>query len=149
MQRNMMTAFYQSKVKLKTGSKTEFVDITHHIQQFVADSGVRAGLCCILHTHTTAGIILNSTAGPKTRLDLKDEIDRLVPTRVDFHHQFDTPRDAAAHIKAMLVGHSVLLPIEDGKLAVGPFMGVLFCEFDGPRDRTVTVQIWADASASG
>ena len=73
----------------------------------------------------------------------QEEIDRLVPTRVDFHHQYDTPRDASGHVKAMLVGHSVMLTIEDGQLPASRSSGVLFCEFDGPRDRTVTVQIWA------
>ncbi len=132
----------KAKLTLTTGAKTDFVDITDQVQQVVSDSGVIEGMCCVLHTHSTGGIILNSVAGPKTRLDLRDEIGRLVPTRVDFHHQYDTPRDAAAHVKAMLVGHSVLVSVEEGRLSLGRWMGVLFCEFDGPRERTVTVRVW-------
>jgi secondary thiamine-phosphate synthase enzyme len=104
---------------------------------------VREGLCVVFHNHTTAGLTLNSIADPATRADLAAEIDRLVPVRVDFHHNYDTPRDAAAHVKAMLVGHSATLPIEAGHVATGRFMGILLCEFDGPRDRTVLVQVWS------
>ncbi len=142
----MTRAFCSTKFGIRTGSKTDLVDITPQVQQAVNESGVQAGLCIVLHTHSTAGLILNSIGDPATRQDLREEIDRLVPTRVDFHHQFDTPRDASGHVKAMLTGHSVMLAIEDGQLPLGRSSGVLFCEFDGPRDRTVTVQIWAAES---
>jgi secondary thiamine-phosphate synthase enzyme len=139
----MNKAFHSTKVRVRTGSKTDLVDITPQVQQAVADSGVQEGLCIILHIHSTGGLILNSIGDPATRQDLVEEIDRLVPTRVDFRHQFDTPRDASGHVKAMLVGHSVMMAIEGGQLPLGRSSGVLFCDFDGPRDRTVTVQIWS------
>ena len=138
----MGKTFHTAKFGVKTGDKTEFVDISPQIQQVIDESGAKQGLCVVTHVHSTAGVIVNSNGDPATAKDLAEEIDRLVPTRVDFHHQFDTPRDASAHVKAMLVGHSVTMPFEDGQLPTGCTTGVLFCEFDGPRDRTVIVQIW-------
>ncbi len=130
------------KLTVRSGAKTDFVDITDAVTTFVRESGVECGLCVVLVTHSTAGITINSIGDPATRQDLVDEIDRIVPTRVDFHHQFDTPRDASAHVKLLLVGNSVLLPIESGSIPLSVSSGILLCEFDGPRDRTVTVQIW-------
>jgi secondary thiamine-phosphate synthase enzyme len=130
------------KLTVRSGPRTDFVDITDAVTTFVGDSGVKSGLCVVLVTHSTAGITLNSIGDPATRKDLVSEIDRIVPTRVDFHHQFDTPRDAAAHIKLLLVGNSVLLPIEGGSIPLSVSSGILLAEFDGPRERTVTVQIW-------
>jgi secondary thiamine-phosphate synthase enzyme len=138
-----MPSYFSTKLNLSTDAKTNFVNITRQVQQAVAESRVLEGLCVVLHVHSTAGLILNSIADPGTCSDLENEIDRLVPTRVDFQHTYDTPRDASGHVKAMLVGHSVMVPIEKGSLTLGRSMGVFFCEFDGPRDRTVTVQIWS------
>lgn len=138
-----MTSFFTQKLKFRTGDKTSFLNITDQVKQVVLDSGVQTGLCIVMHVHSTAGLILDSIGDPHTSEDLVDEIDRLVPTRIDFHHMIDTPRDASGHVKAMLVGHSALLPIENGKINLSKSTGIFFCEFDGPRDRNVTVQIWS------
>jgi secondary thiamine-phosphate synthase enzyme len=137
-----MPSFFQTRLAVKTTAKTNMVNISGEVQGAVTTSGVMDGLCIVLHVHSTAGLILDSIGDPKTSADLVEEIDRLVPTRVDFQHQFDTLRDASGHVKAMLVGHSVMVPIEKGKLTLGRSTGILFCEFDGPRERSVTVQIW-------
>ena len=93
--------------------------------------------------HTTAAITINSALDPTTPLDIVDELRRIVPTRVDFRHQYDTPADAAGHVKATLVGHSVLLVIDNGDLLIGGSQSILFCEFDGPRSRRVQVKVMA------
>ncbi len=134
---------YSTKIAVKTGNHTDLVDITPQLQQFVTECGVKSGVVLVMHMHTTAGLVMDSIGDPNTRLDMKDEIDRIAPTRVDFKHQFDTPRDASGHIKSMLIGQSVMVPIEDGKLPGRRSSGVMFFEFDGPRDRTVYVQIWS------
>lgn len=128
---------------LETPAGDAMVDITRHVKDAVAESGVDAGLCAIIVPHTTAGITVNSNMDPTTPEDVVAELKRLVPTRVDFAHQYDTPADAAGHIKATLVGNSLTLPIVDGELLVGWSQAILFYEFDGPRSRTVQVKIIA------
>jgi len=137
-----MTQMEQYKFTITTGEKTDIHNITEEVLACVKKSMVLNGLCIVLVTHSTAGIALNSIGDPDTSKDLRDEIDRLVPTRIDFHHQLDTERDASAHVKLLLVGNSTLIPIENGKLPLSVSSGVFLCEFDGPRTRTVTVQIW-------
>ena len=117
------------------------VDITSQVQNVINDSGVQTGLCAIVVPHTTAGITINSGLDPATPADILADLKRLVPTRVDFEHQYDTPADAAGHIKATLVGHSLTLVIERGKLLLGHSQSVMFYEFDGPRKRQVQVKI--------
>ena len=111
------------------------------VQGAIDESGVQAGLCAIVVPHTTAGITINSGLDPATPNDILADLKRLVPTRVDFEHQYDTPADAAGHIKATLVGHSLTLVIEGGKLLLGHSQSVMFYEFDGPRERRVQVKI--------
>ncbi len=119
------------------------VDITAQVKELVAESGVQAGICALIVPHTTAGITLNSGLDPATPADIVADLKRLVPTRVDFIHQYDTPADAAAHIKATLVGNSITLAIDGGELLVGWSQFILFYEFDGPRKRTVQVKVIA------
>ena len=128
---------------LETPAGEALVDITGQVKGVVAESRVDAGLCAIIVPHTTAGITVNSNMDPTTPEDIVAELKRLVPTRVDFAHQYDTPADAAGHIKATLVGNSLTLPIADGELLVGWSQAILFYEFDGPRKRTVQVKIIA------
>lgn len=148
-----MSIMQQKKFQVVTGEKTDLHNVTREVLAFVAESGVRDGLCVVLVTHSTAGVAVNSIGDPDTSRDLADEIDRIVPTRIDFHHQLDTPRDASAHVKLFLVGNSVMLPIEEKTIPLSVSSGIFLCEFDGPRTRTVTVQIWngqvADESVSG
>ena len=130
-------------LSLETPAGDALVDITQQVKDAVADSGVESGLCAMIVPHTTAGITLNSALDPATASDILAELRRLVPTRVDFAHQYDTPADAAAHIKASLVGNSISLAIAGGELAIGWSQFVMFCEFDGPRRREVQVKIIA------
>lgn len=96
--------------------------------------------------HTTAGLTITSFWDPNGFLDLQDEICRLIPTRIDFKHQHDTPQDAAGHVKSSLIGVNLTIPIHQGKLLLGHSQGIYFLEFDGPRKREYFVKVQADGS---
>lgn len=130
-------------INLPTPAGDALIDITEQVRAAVAESGVQNGLCALFVPHTTAAITINSALDPLTPLDIIDDLKRLVPKRVDFHHQYDTPADAAGHIKAALIGHSVTLIIDGGQLVLGGSQSILFYEFDGPRKRQVKVKILA------
>jgi secondary thiamine-phosphate synthase enzyme len=117
------------------------IDITAQVRAAVAQFGVTDGICVLFVPHTTAAITLNSAIDPLTAQDLIDDLRRLVPKRVDFHHQYDTPADAAGHIKAALIGHSATVIIDGGDLVLGGSQSILFYEFDGPRQRQVKIKI--------
>ena len=132
-----------STLEIETPPGDALVDITAAVKAEVAGGGLVSGICALIVPHTTAGITLNSNLDESTPVDILAELRRLVPTRVDFAHQYDTPADAAAHIKATLVGNSITLAIDGGELLVGWSQSILFYEFDGPRRRQVQVKIIA------
>jgi secondary thiamine-phosphate synthase enzyme len=129
------------EITVNTPRGDALIDITAQVREVVASSGVQDGICVLFVPHTTAAITLNSALDPATATDIITDLRRIVPTRVDFVHQYDTPADAAGHVKAALVGHSVTLIIAGGKLTLGSSQFVLFYEFDGPRARRVQVKI--------
>ena len=130
-----------STINLDTPERQIFVSITEQVRQVVFDSGCSSGICLVFCPHTTAGLTINSYLDPATLLDLQGELDRLVPTRVDFQHIFDTPSDAAGHVKALLTGTELTLIVEEANLVLGESQGLFFCEFDGPRTRRVLVKM--------
>lgn len=132
-----------SKIALETPKGESLTNISAQVHELIAQSGIQEGICVLFVPHTTAAITLNSALDPATATDIIDDLDRLVPKRVDFAHQYDTPADAAGHIKAALVGHSITLIIHGGKATLGSSQFVLFYEFDGPRQRTVHVKMLA------
>ena len=128
-------------VTLETGLGDTLTDITDQVRDLVKQSGVQSGICILVVPHTTAAVTINSGLDPSTPQDIVADVRRLVPTRTDFHHIVDTPSDAAAHIKASLVGNSETVLIEDGDLVFGHSQSLLFFDFDGPRQRRVMVKI--------
>ncbi len=122
-------------------TKNGLFDITDHIRQAITESGVTDGIAVVMVPHTTAGVTVFSFPDPLGFEDMNDEVARLVPTRIDFKHQHDTPQDAAGHIKSALVGVSQSLIISEGKLLLGHSQAVYFFEFDGPRQRKFNVKI--------
>lgn len=130
-----------TKIIINTPPKESLVNITSEVQEVVKTSQITEGICVLFVPHTTAGITMNSIIDPATTQDVRDEIRRLVPTRVDFKHTYDTPADASGHIKSTLVGTSLSLIITGGELMLGGSQGILFCEFDGPRTRKVHLQM--------
>ena len=129
--------------KLQT-TEHDVVKLNDEIVEFVKNSGVESGTCIIYTPHTTAGLTITSFWDPKGLEDLQDEIRRIVPTRIDFKHQHDTPQDAAGHIKSSLIGVSISLIIENGELLLGHSQGIYFLEFDGPRNREFYVKVQSD-----
>ncbi len=126
---------------VKTGARTEIKDITAEINRLIQRAGVESGLCCLYVPHTTAGILVNESADPDVAVDIGNALDRLVPRDAGYRHY---EGNADSHVKSSLVGVSEMIPIEGGKLALGRWQGVFFCEFDGPRQRQVKVKILPD-----
>ncbi len=133
---------------IHTERGNNLTDITPQVRGALEQSGVRDGVCYLNVPHTTAALTINSALDPATGQDIVAELKRLVPTRVDFIHQYDTPADAAGHIKSVLVGTSLSVPIREGKLALGASQFILFCEFDGPRARQVQCSIVRDETTT-
>jgi secondary thiamine-phosphate synthase enzyme len=132
-------------IELHTPSGESMTDITGRVRAAVGESGVVEGLCIVFVPHTTAGLTLNSGVDPKTAADIVSEMRRIVPTRVDFQHTYDTPADAAGHIKTTLVGSSASLIVSKGQLLLGGSQSIFFFEFDGPRSRQILLRLVHDA----
>ncbi|MFT3820787.1 MAG: secondary thiamine-phosphate synthase enzyme YjbQ [Rubrivivax sp.] len=120
-------------------------DVTALAEQALADSGVRDGLLLVSVPHSTAAVTVVSPWDPLGLEDVHDELCRLIPLRVDFKHQHDTPQDAAGHVKAAIVGHSRSFFVDAGRIGLGHSQKIYFWEFDGPRQRTVQVKVMASA----
>ena len=127
-----------SRLSIRTHSQSELMDITPLVRDIVHKSKIESGVCYIFVPHTTAGITVNENADPSVKQDILSELDKLVPWRGDYTH---LEGNAAAHIKASLLGSAEMIPVEDGDLVLGTWQGVFFAEFDGPRRREVWVKI--------
>lgn len=131
-------------LEVKTSRRTELVDITEQTAQAVSESGVRDGVCHLYVSHTTAGLIVNEHDDPDVARDIEAALDRMVPRNAGYRH---AEGNSDSHIKASLIGTSETVFIEDGKLALGRWQGIFFCEFDGPRRREIRVRIVEDVPA--
>jgi secondary thiamine-phosphate synthase enzyme len=121
---------------VKTKRRTEFVDITSEIQNLVTQSGMADGACMVYVPHTTAAVTINESADPSVRSDILMVLNQVVPWEADYRH---LEGNSPAHVKSTLVGASQWVPVRDGRLALGTWQGIFFCEFDGPRTRRVQV----------
>jgi secondary thiamine-phosphate synthase enzyme len=133
-----------TKIKIQTPPKESLINITEQVKEAVRASGVQEGICVLVIPHTTAAITLNSALDAATATDIISDVRRLIPTRVDFNHIYDTPADAAGHIKSTLIGASVTLIVTKGELLLGGSQFILFYEFDGPRQREINIRIMED-----
>jgi len=125
-------------VNVMTNRRKEMLDITGVVRKAVAESGIKDGLCVAFVPHTTAGITINENADPDVVRDLIAQLEKMVPARRDFHH---TEGNSDAHIQASLMGSSIAVIVEKGKLALGTWQGIYFCEFDGPRTRKLLIEV--------
>ncbi len=125
-------------IKVKTRSRTEFVNITSEVQKIVKASGVKSGTCLVYVPHTTAGVTINEGADPSVVRDMQVFFKRLVPHNGDYMHM---EGNSDAHIKTSLVGPSQMIIIDDGKLLLGTWQAIFFCEFDGARNRRVNIKL--------
>ena len=126
------------KLSIKTDSRTHFKDITSQIQQIVADMQVTSGVATIYVPHTTAGITINEHADPDVVADMTDILDRIIPWNGPYRH---AEGNTAAHVKTSMMGPSVQVLVENGRLMLGTWQGIFLCEFDGPRKREVWISV--------
>jgi secondary thiamine-phosphate synthase enzyme len=127
-------------LRVKTERRTELVDVTREVERAVEKAGVSAGICCIYVPHTTAGVMINEHFDPDVAADLEGVFERLVPKSGPYRH---SEGNSDSHAKAALAGTSQMIIVEDGKLSLGKWQGVFFCEFDGPRERKLWVKVVA------
>jgi secondary thiamine-phosphate synthase enzyme len=123
-------------VSVATSVREEFVDISRKVAAAATDSGVRDGTIMVYCPHTTAGLTINENADPDVAVDMLEVLRRLVPCEAGYRH---CEGNADAHVKASLMGSSVLVGVRGGELQLGTWQGIYLCEFDGPRSRRVRV----------
>ena len=126
------------KFAVSSNQQTQIIDITAQLQSIVSTSGIQEGICNVFIPHTTAGITINENADPDVKTDMLMEINKIIPFRDNYRHM---EGNSAAHIKASLFGNSQVILIQNGRIQLGTWQGVFFCEFDGPRSRKVWVHL--------
>jgi len=123
---------------VKTTAREQMIDVTALVHQAVDASGVRDGLAVCFVPHTTAGITINENADPSVSADILDRLRRQIPQQDNYRH---AEGNSDAHIKASLIGSSIQVLVADGRLVLGVWQGIFFCEFDGPRTRQLIVKV--------
>ena len=121
-----------------TTGQNNWTDITRQVKDALRESGITNGLCVVYCPHTTAGITINENADPDVVRDLIFALEKTYPDRAEFRH---SEGNSASHLKASVIGSSATIPVRNGRLLLGTWQGVYFCEFDGPRARRFSVQI--------
>ena len=129
------------KLSVNTTKHTQMVNITDPVRRAVAESGVRDGICTVFVPHTTAAVTINENADPDVVRDFTAELGKLVPWEDGYHHM---EGNSAAHLKASMIGFSQQIIVEEGKLVLGTWQGIWFCEYDGPRSRSVYVKVMGE-----
>lgn len=127
-----------NKISVQTQIACEMVDISSSVQSHVRESGIQEGICLVYCPHTTAGLTINENADPDVKTDMIKEINKIVPLDDNYLH-FEG--NSAAHIKATFTGFQLMIPLHQGRLTLGTWQGIYFCEYDGPRNRNVQIQI--------
>lgn len=127
-------------ITVKTGSRFEMIDITNHVRKIVNEREIKSGICHVFTPHTTAAITINENADPNVPRDIIMELDKVIPLNDNYRH---IEGNSAAHIKSSLIGASETVFIEDGKLILGTWQSIFFCEFDGPRTRKVLIKLFS------
>ena len=130
------------KFSVITDSRVCFKDITADVNRLIKNAGVESGICHISVPHTTAAVTVNERADPSVMRDVSTALNKLIPFDDDYRH---LEGNSAAHIKSSVIGVSEILPVERGKLVLGTWQAVFFCEFDGPRRRDVLLKVISDA----
>ena len=123
---------------VKTSSQTELIDITGEIERAIQSEGITDGVCFLFVPHTTAAVTINEHADPSVRSDILMVLNKIVPWKEAYGH---LEGNSPAHIKASLIGSSEMIAVEGGRMRLGTWQGVFFCEFDGPRTRKIHVRV--------
>lgn len=129
------------KLKIETASQLEMIDVTAGVRRIVKESGVTRGMCHLYVPHTTAAITINENTDPNVRKDMIKELLKTIPLQDDYLH---AEGNAAAHILSSLLGTSQSMLVENGKVLLGTWQAIYFCELDGPRSRTILLRIMAE-----
>ena len=127
-------------INVKSRARTEFIDITEKVQEVLKDTGISSGICSIFVPHTTAAVTVNEGADPTVQRDIQTFLNKMVPFEGDYQHR---EGNSSAHIKTALIGVSQTVLIDEGRLVLGTWQSIFFCEFDGPRHRRVALKIIA------
>lgn len=127
------------ELRVETSARAELVEITVRLQALVERSGVREGALVAQSLHTTAALTVNENADPDVPRDLLAKLERLVPRREPFYHHAEGNSDS--HLKTSFFGPSLTVLVHEGRLVLGSWQGIFLCEFDGPRERRVAVQL--------
>ncbi len=125
---------------VKSTKRMEFIDITRLVKELIQEAGMKEGLCIVFIPHTTAAVTINENADPSVPRDIQMELNKIIPFEDRYQH---TEGNSAAHIKSSLIGTSETVLVESGKLVLGTWQGIFFCEFDGPRSREVHVKMFS------
>ena len=129
----------QTEFQIRTRAKREMIDVTARVAEVVARTDVAEGLCSVYTAHATAAIVVNENDDPNVCVDVLDALDRLIPAGVWRHDRVDN--NAAAHIKAAMLGPSETVPVRDGRLLLGTWQAIMLVDLDGPRQRRVVVTV--------
>lgn len=124
---------------VKTTDKTQLIDITAKVEDAVSSEGIGEGLCMVYCPHTTGAVTINESADPSVKEDILMILNQVVPWKAGYRH---AEGNSPAHVKSTLVGASELIAVENGRLVLGTWQGIFFCEFDGPRNRKVHVRFF-------
>ena len=124
---------------VRTRDRSEMIDVTDHVQQAVSEQGVRDGYVIVYVPHTTAAVTINENADPDVKHDMIRKLEELIPQREGYYRHAEGNSDS--HVKTSIVGNSAMVIIEDGRLVLGRWQGIYFCEFDGPRSREMMVKV--------
>jgi secondary thiamine-phosphate synthase enzyme len=125
-------------ISVVTKKRIEVIDITSEINSLLKKIGVVRGICYLYVPHTTSGITINENADPAVKQDILDALERIAPANRDYNHK---EGNADAHIKSSIIGVSLSLFVENGRLVLGTWQSVFFCEFDGPRTRSLLIEV--------
>lgn len=129
------------KLDIRTAGHTQMLDITNLVQNAVTESGVKDGICMVFIPHTTAAVTINENADPDVVRDFTMEINKIVPWEDGYHHM---EGNSAAHLKSSMIGFSEQIIIDNGRLVLGTWQGIYFCEYDGPRHRKVYIKVMGE-----
>jgi len=129
------------EINVRTNSQTEMIDITDLVQAVISENKIKSGICVVFTPHTTAAVTINENADPDVPHDIINALEKTLPRSVQYRH---LEGNSPAHVKSSLVGVSELVLVENGRLMLGTWQAIFFCEFDGPRQRKIIVKLLPD-----